>query len=369
MTVFGTRPEAIKMAPVVFALREAPEFDPVTVVTAQHRGLLDDVLKVFDIVPDVDLDLMRPDQSLAQLTARVLTSMDETFEQLQPHLVLAQGDTTTVMATAMACFYRGIPFGHVEAGLRTGNRRMPFPEEVNRVVAGVVADLHFAPTATARDNLLREGVRDRDVLVTGNTVIDALLRVAELDVPLPVALAPHERLVLLTAHRRESFGAPLREAFAAVRAIVERNDDVRVLYPVHPNPHVVSAAEEVLGGHPRVQLIPPLDYPTFVATMKRSTLVLTDSGGVQEEAPALAKPVLVLRDETERPEAVEAGVVRLVGPHHAAIEEWTQRLLDDSALYAQMATGASPYGDGLAAGRIVERLSQFVHDRGVRRRA
>jgi UDP-N-acetylglucosamine 2-epimerase (non-hydrolysing) len=360
MTVFGTRPEAIKMAPVVFALHEAPDIEPLAVVTAQHRGLLDDVLQVFDLVPDVDLDLMLPDQTLAQLTSRVLTSMDDTFQRLQPDLVLAQGDTTTVMATAMACFYRGIPFGHVEAGLRTGNRRMPFPEEVNRVVAGVVADLHFAPTAGARDNLLREGVAEADVLVTGNTVIDALLRVAELDVPLPVQVAEDERLVLLTAHRRESFGVPLREAFAAVRGIVERNDDVRVLYPVHPNPHVVAAAQEVLGDHPRVQLIPPLDYPTFVATMKRSTLVLTDSGGVQEEAPALAKPVLVLRDETERPEAVDAGVVRLVGPHRDAIEEWTQRLLDDPVLYAQMGTGASPYGDGKAARRIVERVSQFL---------
>ena len=365
MTVFGTRPEAIKMAPVVFALRECADIEPLTVVTAQHRGLLDDVLTVFEIVPDVDLDLMLPDQTLAQLTARVLTSMDETFQRLQPDMVLAQGDTTTVMSTAMACFYRGIPFGHVEAGLRTGNRRMPFPEEVNRVVAGVVADLHFAPTATARDNLLREGVEEDAVLVTGNTVIDALLRVAELDVPLPMDLAESERLILLTAHRRESFGAPLREAFTAIRRIVERNDDVRVLYPVHPNPHVVAAAQDVLGDHPRVQLVPPLDYPTFVATMKRSTLILTDSGGVQEEAPALAKPVLVLRDETERPEAVDAGVVRLVGPHADAIETWTQRLLDDPVLYTQMATGASPYGDGLASGRIVGRLQEYFQSTAV----
>lgn len=358
MSVFGTRPEAIKMAPVVFALRDAPEFESVTVVTAQHRGLLDDVLAAFDIAPDVDLDLMRPNQTLAALTARVLTSMDDVLDRHQPDVVLAQGDTTTVMATALACFYRGVPFGHVEAGLRTGNRRMPFPEEVNRVVAGVVADLHFAPTASARQNLLREGVREDDVLVTGNTVIDALLKVAEQEVPLPVEVAAHERLILLTAHRRESFGAPLREAFAAVRTLLENNPDVRVLYPVHPNPQVVAAAEEVLGGLERVHLVEPLDYPTFVSAMKRSTLILTDSGGVQEEAPALAKPVLVLRDETERPEAVDVGVVRLVGPRRAAIEHWAQRLLDDQELYAQMATGASPYGDGRAAGRIVSMLRE-----------
>jgi UDP-N-acetylglucosamine 2-epimerase (non-hydrolysing) len=356
VSVFGTRPEAIKMAPVVFALRDVPEFEALTVVTAQHRGLLDDVLSAFDITPDRDLDLMRPDQSLSDLTARVLTSMDAVITELRPDVLLAQGDTTTVMATALACFYRGVTFGHVEAGLRTGNRRMPFPEEVNRVVASVVADLHFAPTATARDNLLREGVDPQAVVVTGNTVIDALLQVAQEDVALPITIADDERLILLTAHRRESFGAPLREVFAAVRDIVEEYGDVRVLYPVHPNPHVLSAAAEVLAEHPRVHLVEPLDYPTFVSAMKRSTLILTDSGGVQEEAPALAKPVLVLRDETERPEAVDAGVVRLVGPHRAPIVEWTRRLLDDPAVYASMATGASPYGDGHAAERIVRRL-------------
>jgi UDP-N-acetylglucosamine 2-epimerase (non-hydrolysing) len=359
MCVFGTRPEAIKMAPVVFALREAAGLEPVSVVTAQHRGLLDDVLVAFGIPPDIDLDLMRPNQTLAALTSRIVLSIDETLDRVQPDLVLAQGDTTTVMATALACFYRRVPFGHVEAGLRTGNRTMPFPEEINRVIAGRLADLHFAPTQRARANLLAEGVLDGEILVTGNTVIDALLHVADAELPLPISLRRDERLLLLTAHRRESFGSPLREVFLAVRSLVEHNLDLRVLFPVHPNPAVEQAAAEVLRGHERVHLVAPLDYPTFVSAMKRSTVILTDSGGVQEEAPALARPVLVLRDETERPEAVDAGVVKLVGPHAAPLQTWTQRLLDEPELYASMATGASPYGDGQAAGRIVARLADF----------
>ena len=364
LCVFGTRPEAIKMAPVIFAARARPDLDVVAVVTAQHRGLLDDVLGSFDITPDIDLDLMQPDQTLADVTARVLTSMDEVLTRVQPALVLAQGDTTTVMATALGCFYRRVPFGHVEAGLRTGNRDLPFPEEVNRVIAGRLADLHFAPTEQARQNLLAEGVAGGSVLVTGNTVIDALLAVARRDAPLPVPLHDGQRLLLLTAHRRESFGAPLRRVFAAVRRLVDDNDDLVVLYPVHPNPNVQAAAAEVLGGHERVHLVDPLDYPTFVSAMKRSTLILTDSGGVQEEAPALARPVLVLREETERPEAVAAGVVRLVGTDETQVQRWAQRLLDDQELYASMATGASPYGDGQAAGRIAGRVSRFLEGEG-----
>ena len=354
------------MAPVVFALQRDPELVPITVVTAQHRGLLDDVLESFGLLPDRDLDVMRPEQTLAGVTARVVEAMDEVLQDVRPDLVLAQGDTTTVLATSLAAFYRRVPFGHVEAGLRTGNMQMPFPEEANRVLTGRLADLHFAPTQRAADNLLGEGVDPATVLVTGNTVIDALLQVAGKQVDLPIAVGADERLVLLTAHRRESFGQPLREVFTAVRRIVERNPRVRVLYPVHPNPQVEQAAAEVLQGHDRVHLVAPLDYPTFVSAMQRCSIVLTDSGGVQEEAPALGKPVLVLRDETERPEAVEAGVVRLVGPHADALEQWTQRLLDDDRTYATMATGASPYGDGHAAGRIVARVRRHLDARSPR---
>lgn len=354
--VFGTRPEAIKMAPVVFALRAAPDFTVTTVVTGQHREMLDDVLSSFDIVPDVDLDLMAANQTLSALTARLFAALDPVLERLAPEVVLAQGDTTTVMVTALVAFYRHLTFGHVEAGLRTYDKQYPFPEEINRVIAGRVADLHFAPTARAEQALLAEGMAAESVVVTGNTVIDALFHLVRKRVELEVPVSPHSRVILLTAHRRESFGAPLREAFGAVRRVVEDNDDVELLYPVHQNPHVVGAAREELSDHPRIHLVPPLKYPQFVAAMQRAHLVLTDSGGVQEEAPALAKPVLVLRDETERPEAVESGVVLLVGPHRDRIITETQRLLDDEAHYASMATGASPYGDGRAAGRIIEAL-------------
>ena len=354
--VFGTRPEAIKMAPVVFALQAAEDFRVTTVVTGQHRAILDDVLQAFDIVPDVDLDLMAVNQSLSGLTARLFDALDPVLERLAPDVVLAQGDTTTVMVTALVSFYRRYPFGHVEAGLRTYDKHHPFPEEINRVVAGRIADVHFAPTSRAEKALLAEGVQPDTVLVTGNTVIDALFHLVRKGATLDVPLRPDSRLILLTAHRRESFGGPLEEALGAVRSIVDANDDVEVLYPVHPNPHVVAAAQGALSGHPRIHLVEPLRHPQFVAAMQRAHLVLTDSGGVQEEAPALAKPVLVLRDETERPEAVDAGVVRLVGPHRERIIEETQRLLDDPAHYASMATGASPYGDGLAAGRIVDAL-------------
>lgn len=358
--VFGTRPEAIKMAPVVFALRAAEGFEVTTVVTGQHRAILDDVLEAFDIVPDVDLNLMAANQSLSGLTARLLDALDPVLERLSPDVVLAQGDTTTVMVTALVSFYRGLPFGHVEAGLRTYDKHHPFPEEINRVMAGRVADLHFAPTARAEKALLAEGVRPESILVTGNTVIDALFHLVRRGVELEVPLQPDSRMILLTAHRRESFGGPLEEALGAVRSLVDANSDVEVLYPVHPNPHVVAAAQAQLSDHPRIHLVPPLRHPQFVAAMQRAYLVLTDSGGVQEEAPALSKPVLVLRDETERPEAVDAGVVRLVGPHREAIITQTQRLLDDPEHYASMATGASPYGDGFAAGRIVEALRQLT---------
>jgi UDP-N-acetylglucosamine 2-epimerase (non-hydrolysing) len=358
LCVVGTRPEAVKMAPVILALRGEPWARARVLATAQHRRMLDQVLGLFGIAPDVDLDLMRPDQALADLTARMIGALDRALEVEQPDVVLAQGDTTTVLATGLTCFYRRIPFGHVEAGLRTGDLANPFPEEMNRAVASRLARFHFAPTANARQNLLREGIPDATIHVTGNTVIDALLQVAARDVPIGVALDPDKRLVLVTAHRRESFGAPLREAFHALRALADRNHDIQVLYPVHLNPNVSGPAHELLGGHPRIVLCDPLDYAPFVSAMKRAYLILTDSGGVQEEAPALGKPVLVLREETERPEAVAEGVVRLVGTSSSRILSEAQLLLDDPQAYAAMARGVSPYGDGHAAERIVRVLRE-----------
>jgi UDP-N-acetylglucosamine 2-epimerase (non-hydrolysing) len=286
--------------------------------------------------------------------------MEDVIQSEKPDAVLAQGDTTTVMTVALACFYGRIPFGHVEAGLRTGDILNPFPEEMNRVVTGRLARWHFAPTESARQNLLREGVPQHSIYVTGNTVIDALQTVAAKHPEIDVALDPSKRLILVTAHRRENFGAPLREICRAIRAIADRNEDIQVLYPVHPNPNVTSVAYDILEGHPRITLCPPLDYLPFVGVMQRAYLILSDSGGVQEEAPALGRPVLVLRRETERPEAVEAGVVKLVGPEFNNIVVETQRLLDDEQAYKLMARGVSPYGDGKAANRIVGILRQSL---------
>lgn len=352
LVAIGTRPEAIKMAPVVLALRQQPWADVRILATAQHRDMLDQVLDAFGLVPDVDLDIMRPGQALPELTARLLLALDDVLAKEAPDAVLAQGDTTTVMTVAMAAFYRRIPLGHVEAGLRTGDLYNPFPEEMNRIVAGRLARWHFAPTAQARENLLAEGFDAGSIHVTGNTVIDALLQVSGRELPLPVAIPGDKRLVLVTAHRRENFGEPFRQVCLAIRELADAHPDIHLLYPVHPNPNVAVPAREMLGGHPRITLCEPLDYLPFVAAMKRATLVLTDSGGVQEEAPALAKPVLVMRRETERPEAVAEGVVRLVGPDREAIVAEAGRLLRDPAAYARMARGTSPYGDGHAAGRI-----------------
>ena len=352
----GTRPEAIKMAPVILALKQQPWAEVRVLATAQHRGLLDQVLAFFDIAPDIDLDIMRPNQALTTLTARLLLELDAVLLAEKPDVLLAQGDTTTVMTAALACFYHRIPFGHVEAGLRTWDMQNPFPEEANRVIAGRLARWHFAPTEGSRQNLLREGAPDSDIIVTGNTVIDALLMTAERELELGIALDPAKRLVLITSHRRENFGAPFREICRAVQTLAERNPEVQFLYPVHPNPNVKDVAHEVLGASANIHLCEPLDYAPFVAAMQRSYLIISDSGGVQEEAPALGKPVLVLRDETERPEAVEQGVVKLVGPNYERIVAEAQRLLDDEAAYAAMARGISPYGDGHGAERIVEVL-------------
>lgn len=358
----GTRPEAIKMAPVIKALQAAPWARCRVLATAQHRQMLDQMLEFFGVNADVDLNVMTADQRLAELTGQLITRLDRTLAQERPDIVLAQGDTTTVFASALASFYLRIPFGHVEAGLRSHNLGSPFPEEANRVLAGHLSALHFAPTPRARANLLAEGIPDERIHLTGNTVIDALFTAAEMETPVGVPLDPSRRLILVTAHRRDSFGEPIRQICAAIRELHDRHPDVQVLWPVHPNPRVRPVVESMLQDEPRVQLCAPLAYGPFVTAMKKAYLILTDSGGVQEEAPALGKPVLVMRNESERPEALEAGVALLVGPHRERIVTEADRLLNDPAAYARLARGASPYGDGRAAARIVEAIGRFLDD-------
>ena len=361
LSVFGTRPEAVKMAPVVLRLRQTPGVDSRVCVTAQHREMLDQVLALFDLKPDHDLDLMQPDQSLAELTASVFRGLDPVLQQEQPDWVLVQGDTTTVMATALLAYYHRVRLGHVEAGLRTGDKWRPFPEEINRRVAGVVADLHFAPTDWARANLLREGIPEDRVVVTGNPVIDALQAIVAQpydETKGPLAGVPADRrLILVTAHRRESFGRPLEDIFSALKRLAETYATrAEILYPVHRNPNVREPAERILGGLPNVRLIDPLDYRDMAHCLQRAFLVLTDSGGLQEEAPALGTPVLVLRQVTERPEGLLAGTARLVGTDPDRIVAEASRLMDDPQAHAAMARAANPYGDGHAAERIVAAL-------------
>ncbi len=358
MTVFGTRPDAVKMAPVVKELqRYAPRVQVTVAVTGQHREMLDQVLRVFDITPDYDLNIMQHGQTLAQITVRVLEGLDGLLSTHKPDVLLAQGDTTTTFVAGLSAFYHRIAFGHVEAGLRTHHKYNPFPEEMNRRLAGVIADFHFAPTPQARDNLLREGVNPDTIWVTGNTGIDALLMVANMDVRtddplLQQAMSSPLRTVLLTAHRRENWGEPLTRICIAVRKLVERFDDIQVVFPMHRNPLVRETATQVLGNVPRVILTDPPDYAPFVKLMQSACLILTDSGGVQEEAPSLGKPVLVLRDTTERPEGVQAGTARLVGTDVERIVDESSRLLTDETAYQQMARTVNPYGDGKAAERI-----------------
>lgn len=358
LCIVGTRPEAVKMAPVIKVLQNQKGVALQVVATAQHREMLDQVLSLFNIQPDHDLNMMRPNQSLASLTARLIEGLDELFRRIKPDVVLAQGDTTTVMVAALAAFYQKALFGHIEAGLRTGDLNNPFPEEMNRIVAGRLARWHFTPTVSARDNLLREGIADSVIHVTGNTVIDALLDVSSRSVEVGLDLTPTQRVILVTAHRRENFGQPLLNIIQALQQIAAANPDVQIVYPVHPNPNIFEPVHQGLASLPNITLCQPLDYAPFIALMKRSYLILSDSGGVQEEAPALAKPVLVLRAETERPEAVTAGVVRLVGTETATIVAQTQHLLDDQTAYQALAQGISPYGDGHAAQRIVKILMQ-----------
>lgn len=359
LCVVGTRPEAIKMAPVILALQNESWANVRVLATAQHRQMLDQVLGFFGITPDIDLNIMRPNQSLTSLTARLLLELDEVFLAEKPDVVLAQGDTTTVMTAALACFYHRIPFGHVEAGLRTWDLQNPFPEEANRVIAGKFAQWHFAPTESSRQNLLKEGYRDSEIIVTGNTVIDALLMTAAKDLQLHITLDETKRLVLVTSHRRENFGTPFRNICEALKTLASNNPDIQILYPVHPNPNVKDVAYEILGTCQNIILCEPLDYAPFIAAMKKSYFIISDSGGVQEEAPALGKPVLVLRDETERPEAVTEGVVKLVGSNYDSIITEAQKLLDDSQAYRAMARGVSPYGDGKGSERIVNVLKDF----------
>ena len=340
------------MAPVIRRLRHEGWSEVRVLATAQHRELLDDALRHFGITPDLDLNIMRANQALADLTSRLVREIDSVLGVEKPDAVLIQGDTTTVMCAALACFYRRIPVGHVEAGLRTGDLHNPFPEEANRAIVGRLTTWHFCPTNAARSNLLQEGVGREGMFVTGNTVIDALLETAGDTRGVDPDPGPHPRRILVTCHRRESFGEPFRDICRALAAIAEANPEVRIVYPVHPNPNVRAGAHAVLGGIPNVTLCEPLGYAEFIGAMRACHFVISDSGGVQEEAPALGKPVLVLRETTERPEAVDANVARVIGTTFDRIVDEAQRLLDDPVLYREMSRGASPYGDGHAAERI-----------------
>ncbi len=354
LTIFGTRPEAVKLAPVILELRKHPDrFESLVCVTAQHREMLDQVLDWFQISPQSDLNLMQPDQGLAEFASRALTAVSRLLKDVRPDLVIVQGDTTTVMAAALSAFYERIAVAHVEAGLRTRNRYNPFPEEINRRLAGALTTWHFAPTARAADALRAEQVPEESIFVTGNTVVDALLMTVRRPVDLKLDFRlENRRLILVTAHRRESFGAPFESLCLALRDIAERNGEVEIVYPVHLNPSVRGPVNRILTQHPRIHLLEPLRYEQFVHLMAKSDLILTDSGGIQEEAPVLGKPTLVMRETTERPEALEAGTARLVGTDRARIIAETERLLHDEKEYRAMAQAGSPFGDGHAAERI-----------------
>ena len=379
MTVFGTRPEAIKMCPLVLEMRKYPEYiQPIVAVTAQHREMLDQVLDLFGIVPDYDLNIMTSGQTLYDVTTRALMGLKPVMEEAKPDMVLVHGDTTTTFAGALAAFYAQIPVGHVEAGLRTGNKYSPYPEEMNRKLTGAIADMHFAPTATSKGNLLKEHVNPASILITGNTVIDALQTTVHgdyhfADEDFNRVFATGHKLILMTTHRRENLGEPMRHVYRALKSVLETHENVEAIFPVHKNPKVREIVNQELGHLSRVHLIEPMDYEPFANLMAKVDIVLTDSGGIQEEAPALGKPVLVLRDTTERPEAVEAGTVKLVGTAYEDVLQETNRLLDDDEHYRSMAEAANPYGDGKACERIikailrkngysVENFSEFQHN-------
>ena len=368
LTVFGTRPEAIKLGPILLELKKYPEIDSRICVTAQHREMLDQVLELFGIKPDIDLDLMKPNQSLGEVTAGVVREMEKVLDDEKPDIVLIQGDTTTVMATALAAFYKRVKIGHVEAGLRSGDIYSPYPEEMNRRMVSMVAALHFAPTRKAFDILISEGISSQNIFLTGNPVIDALKMIVDRPEPEDAKAllskacldgnSNNRRLILVTAHRRENFGERFESICRGLRAIVEKNKDVVMVYPVHLNPNVQRPVKAILGGMERVFLTKPVTYDVLAHLMKKSYMVMTDSGGIQEEAPALGKPVLVMREETERPEGIEAGTAKLVGTDEKKIFEEAERLLHDSKAYDAMAKATNPYGDGHAAERIVKVLRE-----------
>jgi len=372
LLIFGTRPEAIKMAPVVKALRQESMIDVQVCVTAQHREMLDQVLSLFEIVPEYDLDLMTPGQGLFEITSAALLGLKDVLSDVCPDLVLVHGDTTTSLSASLAAYYERIPVGHVEAGLRTGNIYSPWPEEINRKVTGVITRLHFAPTEMSKQNLLAENIPSGHIFVTGNTVIDALLEVvAKLEEDLgrskefdeAIGIDPTRRMILVTGHRRESFGVGFERICDALARLLGERDDIQIIYPVHPNPNVKGPIVERLGSLEGVKLIPAQDYLPFVHLMRRANVILTDSGGVQEEAPSLGKPVLVMRDTTERPEAVDAGTVKLVGTDSDLIVRELSNLLDNQQAYDRMSRAHNPYGDGLASGRIRDAIIQFLSSR------
>lgn len=367
MTLFGTRPEAIKMAPLVKALEADPVIESVVCVTAQHRQMLDQVLNVFDIKPDYDLNIMKSGQTLSEITSRVLLGIEEVLKVEKPDLVLVHGDTTTTLSGALAAFYQQIPVGHVEAGLRSGNIYSPYPEEMNRMLATRLAEIHFAATEGNVANLLAEGISENAIFKTGNTVIDALMMVIKKDFVFEEAILNEidyesKKVILVTAHRRENLGEPMENIFGAIRKIVEDFEDVVIVFPIHMNPAVRAIADRHLSGHDRIYMIEPLEYGAFANMIGRSTLILTDSGGIQEEAPAIGKPVVVLRTETERPEAVEAGTVAIAGVSFDAIYNITAELLKDASRYKRMSEAVNPYGDGKACARIVEAIKSWKKD-------
>ena len=357
MTVFGTRPETIKMAPLVKELRSRPEIECIVCVTAQHRQMLDQVLRAFDITPDYDLDIMKPGQTLSDITVNVLKGLEGVIKEVQPHIVLVHGDTSTTFAGALAAFYQQVAIGHVEAGLRTYNKYSPFPEEANRQFVGTIADMNFAPTEKSKENLLAEGKDPATISVTGNTAIDAMQTTVREDYyDEHTEWAKDSRLIVLTAHRRENLGEPMRQMFRAIRRIINEHPDVKVIYPVHLNPIVVNTAKEILGDCDRIKLIAPMEVVEFHNLLARSHLILTDSGGIQEEAPSLGKPVIVLRDTTERPEGIAAGTLKLAGTDEETIYNMVKELLNDQTEYDRMSHASNPYGDGLASRRITDAI-------------
>ncbi|HJV46080.1 MAG TPA: UDP-N-acetylglucosamine 2-epimerase (non-hydrolyzing) [Bacillota bacterium] len=367
MTIFGTRPEAIKMAPLVHELKKYDELESYVCVTAQHRQMLDQVLDIFEIKPDFDLNIMKDRQTLMDVTVRALQGLDQVMKEVKPDMVLVHGDTSTTFVASLAALYNQVAVGHVEAGLRTHNKYSPYPEEMNRQLTGVVADLHFAPTEVSAENLRRENKRDESIFITGNTVIDAQKTTVREDYHHPVLKEfADKKLVLMTAHRRENLGEPMRGMFRAIRRLVETHEDIAVVYPVHLNPMVKEAAQDILGDHPRIRLIEPLDVVDFHNFMSRAYIILTDSGGVQEEAPAFGVPVLVLRDTTERPEGITAGTLKLAGTNEQVIYDLAHELLTSEEAYSKMSRAANPYGDGEASRRIVEAILYYygLRDQG-----